>query len=140
MRRNRCPGLTWDVDDHVAAELDADDGCHGSEGRAVDEAGVGARRQVGRHLERPWRVRPELEHVQPARALPPEALCAHSDAAKSQTERVNNNHFWPPFPASCAKRGYNFLLFDGRVAGHLGDAVGLKTLSIHVCVCPHFGM
>ncbi len=29
---------------------------------------------------------------------------------------------------------------DGRVAGHLGDAVGLKTLSIHVCVCPHFGM
>ncbi len=32
------------------------------------------------------------------------------------------------------------LLIDGRVAGHLGDAVGLKTLSIHVCVCPHFGM
>ncbi len=29
---------------------------------------------------------------------------------------------------------------DGRVAGHLGDAVGSKTLSIHVCVCPHFGM
>ncbi len=29
---------------------------------------------------------------------------------------------------------------DGRVAGHLGPAVGLKTLSIHVCVCPHFGM
>ncbi len=29
---------------------------------------------------------------------------------------------------------------DGRVAGHLGAAVGLKTLSIHVCVCPHFGM
>ncbi len=27
-----------------------------------------------------------------------------------------------------------------RVAGHLGPAVGLKTLSIHVCVCPHFGM
>ncbi len=32
------------------------------------------------------------------------------------------------------------LFVDGRVAGHLGDAVGLKTLSIHVCVCPHFGM
>ncbi len=31
-------------------------------------------------------------------------------------------------------------LVDGRVAGHLGDAVGLKTLSIHVCICPHFGM
>ncbi len=31
-------------------------------------------------------------------------------------------------------------LVDGRVAGHLGPAVGLKTLSIHVCVCPHFGM
>ncbi len=29
---------------------------------------------------------------------------------------------------------------DGRVAGHLGDAVGLKTFSIHVCICPHFGM
>ncbi len=29
---------------------------------------------------------------------------------------------------------------DGRVAGHLGAADGLKTLSIHVCVCPHFGM
>ncbi len=31
-------------------------------------------------------------------------------------------------------------LIDGRVAGHLGAAVGLKTLSIHVCICPHFGM
>ncbi len=31
-------------------------------------------------------------------------------------------------------------LVDGRVAGHLGAADGLKTLSIHVCVCPHFGM
>ena len=31
-------------------------------------------------------------------------------------------------------------LFDGRGSGHLGPAVGLKTLSIHVCVCPHFGM
>ncbi len=31
-------------------------------------------------------------------------------------------------------------VFDGRVAGHLGAADGLKTLSIHVCVCPHFGM
>ncbi len=29
---------------------------------------------------------------------------------------------------------------DGRVAGHLGAADGLKTSSIHVCVCPHFGM
>ncbi len=26
------------------------------------------------------------------------------------------------------------------VAGHLGAADGLKTSSIHVCVCPHFGM
>ncbi len=32
------------------------------------------------------------------------------------------------------------LFVDGRVAGHLGAAVGLKTHSIHVCVCPHFGM
>ena len=32
------------------------------------------------------------------------------------------------------------LFVDGRVAGHLGDAVGLKMLRIHVCVCPHFGM
>ena len=32
------------------------------------------------------------------------------------------------------------LVFDGRVAGHLGAADGLKTLSIHMCVCPHFGM
>ncbi len=32
------------------------------------------------------------------------------------------------------------VLVDGRVAGHLGAAVGLKTLSIHVCICPHFGM
>ncbi len=31
-------------------------------------------------------------------------------------------------------------VIDGRVAGHLGPAVGLKTLSIHVCICPHFGM
>ncbi len=37
-----------------------------------------------------------------------------------------------------ATRTLNFV--DGRVAGHLGAAVGLKTLSIHVCVCPHFGM
>ncbi len=29
---------------------------------------------------------------------------------------------------------------DGHGSGHLGPAVGLKTLSIHVCVCPHFGM
>ena len=36
--------------------------------------------------------------------------------------------------------GVAFRIFDGRVAGHLGDAVGLRTLSIHVCVCPHFGM
>ncbi len=33
-----------------------------------------------------------------------------------------------------------FKIIDGRVAGHLGAADGLKTLSIHVCVCPHFGM
>ncbi len=32
------------------------------------------------------------------------------------------------------------ILVDGLVAGHLGAAVGLKTLSIHVCICPHFGM
>ncbi len=31
-------------------------------------------------------------------------------------------------------------VFDGRVADHLGDAVSLKTLSIHVCICPNFGM
>ncbi len=29
---------------------------------------------------------------------------------------------------------------DGRVAGHLGAADGLKTSSIHVCICPYFGM
>ncbi len=32
------------------------------------------------------------------------------------------------------------VLVDGRVAGHLSAADGLKTSSIHVCVCPHFGM
>ncbi len=32
------------------------------------------------------------------------------------------------------------VVVDGRVAGHLGAAVGLKTLSIHVCICPHFGI
>ncbi len=31
-------------------------------------------------------------------------------------------------------------LIDGRGSGHLGPTVGLKTLSIHVCICPHFGM
>ncbi len=31
-------------------------------------------------------------------------------------------------------------LIDGRIAGHLGAADSLKTSSIHVCVCPHFGM
>ncbi len=31
-------------------------------------------------------------------------------------------------------------LIDDRAAGHLGAADGLKTLRIHVCVCPHFGM
>ena len=31
-------------------------------------------------------------------------------------------------------------LVDGRIAGHLGAAVSLKTLSIHVCICPHFGI
>ncbi len=35
---------------------------------------------------------------------------------------------------------WSSMFFDGRVAGHLGAAVGLKTLSIHVCICPHFGM
>ena len=35
---------------------------------------------------------------------------------------------------------FDWYLVDCRVAGHLGDAVGLKTLSIHVCICPHFGM
>ncbi len=38
------------------------------------------------------------------------------------------------------ERPLEIWLFDGRVAGHLGPTVGLKTLSIHVCVCPHFGM
>ncbi len=32
------------------------------------------------------------------------------------------------------------IIIDGRVAGHLGAADGLKTLSIHMCVCPHFGI
>ncbi len=31
-------------------------------------------------------------------------------------------------------------VIDGRVAGHLGAVDGLKTSSIHVCVCPLFGM
>ncbi len=31
-------------------------------------------------------------------------------------------------------------LVDGRVAGHLGASDGLKTLSLHVCVCLHFVM
>ncbi len=36
-------------------------------------------------------------------------------------------------------------IIDGRAAGHLGAAYldaanGLKTSSIHVCICPHFGM
>ncbi len=35
---------------------------------------------------------------------------------------------------------FETFLIDGRGSGHLGPAVGLKTLSIHVCVCPHFGM
>ncbi len=39
------------------------------------------------------------------------------------------------FPLLCPRS-----LVDGRVAGHLGAADGLKTSSIHVCVCPHFGM
>ncbi len=34
----------------------------------------------------------------------------------------------------------NFEYLMVAVAGHLGAAVGLKTLSIHVCICPHFGM
>ncbi len=33
-----------------------------------------------------------------------------------------------------------FRFVDGRGSGHLGPAVGLKTLSIHECICPHFGM
>ncbi len=38
-------------------------------------------------------------------------------------------------------QGCNVLgLLMVAVAGHLGPAVGLKTLSIHVCICPHFGM
>ncbi len=36
--------------------------------------------------------------------------------------------------------GTHSTLIDGRVASHLGDAVSLKTLSIHVCICPYFGM
>ncbi len=35
---------------------------------------------------------------------------------------------------------YMYGIVDGRGSGHLGPAVGLKTLSIHVCICPHFGM
>ncbi len=34
----------------------------------------------------------------------------------------------------------NNAIVDGRVAGHLGAADSLKTSSIHVCICPHFGM
>ncbi len=44
------------------------------------------------------------------------------------TVQETNTGVWP------------FLFVDGRGSGHLGPAVGLKTLSIHVCVCPHFGM
>ena len=43
-------------------------------------------------------------------------------------------------PASLKAQWGRSFIFDGRVAGHQGDTVGLKTLSIHVCVCPHFGM
>ncbi len=35
---------------------------------------------------------------------------------------------------------YATQIIDGRGSGYLGPAVGLKTLSIHVCVCPHFGI
>ncbi len=31
-------------------------------------------------------------------------------------------------------------IVDGRAAGHLGAADGLKTSSIHVCVCPHWNV
>ncbi len=49
-----------------------------------------------------------------------------------------------PLLVSMGESGKHFefpkSFFDGRGSGHLGPAVGLKTLSIHVCVCPHFGM
>ncbi len=40
----------------------------------------------------------------------------------------------------CLTPNPDLTLVDGRIAGHLGAADGLKTLSIHMCVCPHFGM
>ncbi len=47
---------------------------------------------------------------------------------------------WSKLSFHCVPQKINKALIDGRVAGHLGAAVGKKTLSIHVCVCPHFGM
>ncbi len=50
-----------------------------------------------------------------------------------------NVHFSQETTVHCVLPA-NTLIFDGRGSIHLGPAVGLKTLSIHVCVCPHFGM
>ncbi len=56
----------------------------------------------------------------------------HNDARVAFTEATKLDLFR-------AKPPLHFLV-DGRGSGHLGPAVGLKTLSIHVCVCPHFRM
>ncbi len=57
---------------------------------------------------------------------------------------VKDEYWKPVFPTvpmkCCAAQILTTEVIDGRVAGHLGAADGLKTLSIHVCICPHFGM
>ncbi len=99
----------------------------------------------------PWIWTRVTGHGKLAR-LPAQLFLPFSMKYKNRTRSQVDNFHWLN---CCRLRGTSFFLsvflsfvflfrpqkfIDGRVAGHLGPAVGLKTLSIHVCVCPHFGM
>ncbi len=75
-------------------------------------------------------------------------LLAACSSRNPDSAQISNGSSVSALPStlSCCKQlnlffeGNTAVIVDGRVAGHLGAANGLKTLSIHVCVCPHFGM
>ncbi len=88
-----------------------------------------------------WSVRPDFTQEE-SRSL---ALCGWRPQVPRASDDVypeqnNMSRLQATSAFGCLIESRVGDIVDGRVAGHLGAAVSLKTLGIHVCVCPHFGM
>ncbi len=86
-----------------------------------------------------WLAQVWLMDFNSVRGIEP-SCAAWKNVQIDRPSKCTKTHWFEWIAERCARSNWHTLLIDGRIADHLGAADGLKTLSIHVCVCPHFGM